>query len=80
MTFDPEELDSTIDFTAIPNNTVKWVEGNNQMIYWKECTVTVYEKDSEGKRKEKVLDMLSGQGMVPSGTQLYCFRGKVKEV
>jgi hypothetical protein len=50
------------------------------MVYWKGCNVTVYEKDSEGNRQEKVLDMLSGQGVVPSGTQLYCFRGKVKEV
>jgi hypothetical protein len=49
------------------------------MVYWKECTITVFEKDGEGNKQEKVLDMLSGQGMVSPGTQLYCFKGKVKE-
>ncbi len=70
----------TIDFTTVPNNTVRWVEGKGQWVYWKECNVTVYEKDSEGNKQAKTLNNhLTGQGMVPSGTQLYCFGGKVKE-
>jgi len=80
MAFDPEELDPTIDFTAVPENTVKWVEGRGQWVYWKGCNVTVYEKDSEGNEQaRKLVGIPDGQGMVPSGTQLYCFRGKVKE-
>ncbi|KAK0636098.1 hypothetical protein B0T17DRAFT_503578 [Bombardia bombarda] len=47
-------------------NDVKWIEGKEQWVYWKGCNVTVYEKDSEGKRQEKVLDMLSGQGNIPA--------------
>jgi len=33
MAFDPEELDPTIDFTAVSKNNVKWVVGNGQWVY-----------------------------------------------
>jgi len=84
MAFVPEEVDLTVDltvdFTTVPDNTVKWVQGKGQWVYWKGCNVTVFEKDSEGNRREKVLDILTGRGMVSPGTQLYCFKGKVKEL
>ena len=56
------------------------VTGKGQMVYWKGCNVTVYEKDSEGKEKtRKLVGMPDGQGMVPSGTKLYVTKGKVRE-
>lgn len=64
----------------MPDNTVKWVEGKDQRVYWKGCNVTVYEKDSEENSEGRKLNKLTGQGKVPSGTELYCYGGKVKEV
>lgn len=49
-------------------------------MYWKECNVTVYEKDSEGNEQTRKLErMPDGQGNVPSGVELYITQGKVKE-
>ena len=56
------------------------VEGKGRMVYWKECNVTVYEKDSDGEERiKKLIGMPNGQGQVPVGTKLYVTDGKVKE-
>ena len=76
QTFDPGELDSSIDFSGISNNDVKWVEGNGQWVYWKECSgLTVFEKGKEGVKH----DQLTGQVKLESGIELYFVGGKVKE-
>ena len=54
--------------------------GKGQMVYWKGCNVTVYEKDSEGNEQtRKLVGMRDGQGIVPSGVELYITDGKVKD-
>jgi hypothetical protein len=56
------------------------ITGKGQMVYWKGCNVTVYEKDSEGKEQtRRLVGMPNGQGVVESGTELYMTDGKVKE-
>lgn len=76
MSFDPQDLDPAEDFSAVPTNTVKWVEGKGQWIYWKECiAVTVYEDKGEGKIHSK----LSGQVKLEPGVELYFVGGQVKE-
>jgi hypothetical protein len=56
------------------------ITGKGQMVYWKGCNVTVYEKDSEGNEQtRKLVGMRDGQGIVPSGVELYITDGKVKE-
>lgn len=56
------------------------VFGHDQMVYWKGCNVTVYEKDSKGKEyTRKLFDMPDGEGRVPIGTKLYVYKGKLKE-
>jgi len=80
MAFEEKPLDSTIDFEDVDENRVKMITGNGQMVYWKGCNVTVYEKDSEGKEQtRKLVGMPNGQGTAESGTKLYVTYGKVKE-
>ncbi|XMA20335.1 hypothetical protein WAI453_013126 [Rhynchosporium graminicola] len=80
MAFEVMELDSTIDFETVPANVAQMITGWGQMVYWKGCNVTVYEKDNDGKEQtRKLIGMPNGQGQVPSGTELYVTDGKVKE-
>jgi len=80
MAFEEENLDSTIDFKNVDKNFARMITGNGQMVYWKGCNVTVYEKDSEGNEQtRKLVGMRDGQGIVPSGVELYITDGKVKE-
>jgi len=80
MAFEEESLDSTIDFKNVDKNFARMVTGKGQMVYWKGCNVTVYEKDSEGNEQtRKLVGMRDGQGLVPSGVELYITDGKVKE-
>jgi len=37
MTFNPEELDTDIEFTEADNINFKLVEGKGQWVYWKGC-------------------------------------------
>lgn len=56
------------------------ITGRGQMVYWKGCNVTVYEKDGEGNEQtRKLVGMRDGQGTVPSNVELYITDGKVKE-
>ncbi|KAF2202606.1 hypothetical protein GQ43DRAFT_439594 [Delitschia confertaspora ATCC 74209] len=48
MGFEGEELDSTIIFDEHHNNIVTMVIGKGRIVYWKNCRVTVYEKDNQG--------------------------------
>jgi hypothetical protein len=76
MPFDPQDLDSTIDFSSIPSNKIKWVEGKDQWVYWAGCSaLTVYENKGEGCVHSK----LTGQVKLPTGIELYFVGGKVKE-
>jgi len=75
MTFDPEDLDPTVDFTEVLDVDVKWVEGNDQWVYWKGCSgLTVIENGKATKN-----DHLTGQIKLQSGIELYFAGGKVKE-
>jgi hypothetical protein len=76
MAFDPQDLDPTIDFSAVSTNKVKWVEGKDQWVYWKGCSaLTVYENKGEGKVHGK----LTGQVKLQTGIELYLVGGEVKE-
>jgi hypothetical protein len=78
--FEAATLVSTIDWENVAANVAKMVTGRGQMVYWKGCNVTVYEKDGEGKEQtRKLIGMPNGQGWVPAGTELYVTQGKVKE-
>jgi hypothetical protein len=78
--FEAAELDSTIDWENVAANVAIMVTGSGQMVYWKGCNVTVYEKGSKGKEQtRKLVGMPDGQGQVPSGIKLYITDGKVKE-
>jgi hypothetical protein len=79
--FEVAELDKKIDFEKAPANVATMVIGWDQMVYWKGCNVTVYEKDSEGKEQTtKLPDWPNGQMRLRSGTELYITQGKFKEV
>jgi len=80
MDFEAAGLDSTIDWENVATNVAIMVTGCDQMVYWKGCNVTVYERDREGKEQtRKLIGMPDGQGKVPSGIKLYITDGKVKE-
>jgi len=81
MAFEEQSLDPTIIFEDDDKNFVIMIFGQGEMVYWKGCNVTVYEKDSEGKEQTRKLEsMPDGQGIVPSGTKLYITQGQVKKV
>lgn len=62
----------------MPENRVTMITGKGQMVFWKGCNVTVYEKDSEGNEQtRKLVGMPDGQGVVGDDTRLYVTRGKV---
>jgi len=76
IAFEPAELDLTIDFAEVSANNVKWVVGNGQWVYWKDCNgLTVYVNKDDGK----VHDKHTGQVQLQSGIELYIVGGKVKE-
>jgi hypothetical protein len=79
--FEVAELDPTIDFENALANLATMVIGWGQMVYWKGCNVTIYEKDSEGKEQiTRLPHWPSGQIRLQSGTKLYITQGKFKEV
>ena len=41
------------------------------MVYWKECNVIAIERDDAGDNKETRLTQRNGQGILPSGIELY---------
>jgi len=76
MAFNPVDLDPSIDFANVSKNTVTWVEGKDQWVYWKGCSgLTVYENNDEGT----VRDELTGQVKLPNGIELYIVGGQVKQ-
>jgi len=78
MAFTAEDLDPSIDFSTHDTaNTPQWIEGKGQRVYWRDCSVTVFENRGEGR----VLDEREGQGMVPSNVELYFAGegGKIKQ-
>jgi len=80
MSFQISPLDSSIEFKDTDKIEVEWIYGKGQQIYFKECKVTVFVRDKNGKKdRGTVLPERSGQGIIPSGTDLYCFGGQLKE-
>lgn len=74
--FGPQDLNPAEDFSDVPTNTIKWVEGKGQWVYWKGCSaLTFYENQGEGKVHRK----LSGQVILQAGIELYIVGGQVKE-
>jgi hypothetical protein len=41
------------------------------MVYWKDCNVIAIEKDDAGNNVETRLNQRNGQGILPSGIELY---------
>jgi len=75
MTFDPDDLDSTEDFSGVSVIDVKWVEGRDQWVFWKGCSgLTVFEGGKVTKNP-----ILSGKIKLKSGIELYFVGGQVKE-
>jgi len=80
MAFKEEELDSSIDFNGVETKQVRMIAGRNQMVYWKGCNVTVFERDNGGaENKRPLYGKPDGQGILPIDSRLYVFGGKVKE-
>ncbi|GKZ27137.1 hypothetical protein AbraIFM66951_007344, partial [Aspergillus brasiliensis] len=73
-------LDSSVDFSNVPDNRVTMITGKNQMVFWKGCNVTLYEIDNEGREHiTPFIDVPDGQMVVKSGEKLYITLGKIKE-
>jgi len=80
MSLQPSPLDLSIEFQDTDRVDVEWIYGKGQQIYFKECKVTVFVRDENGKKDEgRVWLERSGQCIIPSGTELYCFGGQLKE-
>jgi len=69
------------DFTDVKANTVKLVKGRGQIVEWRGSSVTVFEKDNEGKEKGTSLyNDNNGKLEVEVGWQLYIVQGKFVEI
>jgi len=79
MSFQPSPLDSSVEFRDTDKIDVEWIYGKEQQIYFKECKVTVFVRDKNGKKDNgTVWPERNGQCIIPSGTDLYCFGGQLK--
>jgi len=79
MSFKPEAFKSEIKFTEDDFIDVKWVKGTGQRIYFKECHITWYVRDSKGNKSDGTqTEILTGEGVVESGVELYCYGGHVR--
>lgn len=77
--FQPGPLASNKDFPDKPN-TPQWVYGRDQNVYWKQCKLSVVEKNKDGsKETTNTHNTCDGEGKVPYGTELYFSEGKVVE-
>jgi hypothetical protein len=76
---DVQALDTKIDFDKIKSNNVEWVKGSGKWVHWKGSSVTVFEKDSEGKSKSTPLTSNDGSLKVASGVDLYITGGQYTE-
>jgi len=77
MAFSIETLTKDDDFFDDAQDAPWTVEGSGQQVYWKDCSVIVYNTDGEVVDRHKKCD---GEGRVKRGTKLYFGEGKVKEV
>jgi phosphatidylethanolamine-binding protein (PEBP) family uncharacterized protein len=69
----------TIELTDDDANEVEWVTSNGHWVHWQDCNVTIFVKDSNGKKdKGTKCPERSGEWKVPSGIDLYCFGGKLQ--
>jgi len=60
-------------------NEVEWITGEDRLIHWKNCNITIFVMDSNGKRdKGTKCPKREGDWKVPSGIELYCFGGKLR--
>jgi len=83
MSFKEQPLDGTIEFGPGTENGYTMILGNGQTVYWKDCNVTVYDRDDEGNRRVRLLtdnDKRSGQGMLDKTDKLYITDGKVRQI
>lgn len=79
--FTPATLDASISWDDVKDNRAVMITGSGQMVYWKGCNVTVYEKGSDGKQQTTKLESWpDGQGLASQGIKLYITDGKVKEI
>lgn len=77
--FEPGTLDPTVTFPEEPNTPI-YVYGKGQIVHWKQCNVSVIEKDSSGnKDTTATYKMCDGSSPVPVGIELYLSMGKVTE-
>jgi len=69
----------TIELTDKDTNEVDWVTGNGNWVHWEDSNVTIFKKDSSGKKdKGTICPNRSGEWKVPLGIDLYCFGGKLR--
>jgi hypothetical protein len=58
---------------------MKWVTSNGKLVYWQDCNVTIFVKDSKGKKdKGTKCPESSREWQVLLGIDLYCFGGKLR--
>ena len=83
MTFDANKVqppNANIDFTHVKDNVATVVTGRGQTVEWRNSSVTVFEKDKEGKEKRTRLPNNENGGIiVEEGWELYIAKGKFVE-
>ena len=68
------------DFTHVKDNVATVVTGRGQTVEWRNSSVTVFEKDKEGKEKRTRLPNNENGGIiVEQGWELYIASGKFVE-
>ncbi|KAL3587701.1 hypothetical protein FPOAC2_13599 [Fusarium poae] len=83
MLFEPQALDEDKDndeFFSDAKTGVQPVVGSGQMVYWKQCTVTVFETGKEDGQPARRITQGDGQVFLRKGVSIILEKGKMKEI
>jgi hypothetical protein len=68
------------DFFADAKSGIHRVIGAGQTVYWRGCTIQVFETGKEMEKPESTIALCSGQQLLRRGISLIFEKGQVKEV
>ncbi|KAI1305607.1 hypothetical protein F5Y03DRAFT_355285 [Xylaria venustula] len=78
MSFVREPLTKSDDFFKEGAKSTVAIAGSGQMVYWKQCIISVFKTGDEVTPIERIT-LCDGQALLKTGISVAFFRGKVKE-
>ncbi|CAG9945384.1 unnamed protein product [Clonostachys rosea f. rosea IK726] len=79
MSFEPADLTKGDDFFADAPISAAF-RRRGQRIYWKGCTIKIYESGKESTAIREIKEKTNGEAYLLAGTSVLCEGGPAKEV